>query len=160
MIVTTQGAAVLRFLEDVRLRPERYAEFVICSPFIDVHLSPLVIELAERAYRAQRAFRIITRPPAAAMLLAALPGPNERWKTTVRVHGNLHAKVYLGLRRGGPSNALVTSANLTLPGLETNVELGVRAESTSPAGRQLVHQVRRFLQKLAYFETSPYNPTP
>jgi len=160
MIVTAYGAAVLRLLEDVRRRPERYSEFVICSPFVDAELLPLVVELAERAYRAQRAFRVITRPPVATMLLAALPGPPGRWTKMVHVHSNLHAKAYLGLCREGRSQAIVTSANLTVPGLERNVELGVRADSTSFAGCQLVDQVRRFLQHVALFDAGPCNPTP
>src|SRR5207249_463156 len=101
------------------------------SPFIDTQLSPLVRELAERAYHEQRAFLVITRPPAATMLLAGLPGPSARWTKLLRVHTHLHAKAYLGLGRGGASKAIVTSANLTVAGLETNVELGVRADTTS-----------------------------
>ena len=160
MIATAHGASVLSLLEDVRRWPGRYSEFAICSPFIDAELLPITVELAERAYRAQRSFRIITRPAAAAMLLAVLPGPTVRWKTIVRVHNNVHAKAYLGFSRGGPSTAIVTSANLTLGGLKSNVELGVRAESTSLTGRQLIDQVRHFLQQLACFEAGPCNPTP
>lgn len=160
MIATIEGAEILRFLEDVRRRPEQYSEFVICSPFVDVELSRFVAELATHAHRARCAFRLITRPAAATMLLSALPGPNARWTKMLFAHPHLHAKAYLGLGRGSRSQAIVTSANLTVAGLKSNIELGVRADSTSVAGRQLVDQVRRFLRQMAPREAGLYNPNP
>jgi HKD family nuclease len=67
-------------------------------------------------------------------------------------HPQLHAKAYLRLDREGRNEAIITSANLTRAGLESNVELGVHASSTSLTGRQLVAKVRHFLDHLALHE--------
>src|SRR5207249_7682199 len=67
MIATTAGRDVRRLLDAVRCRPQSASQLVICSPFVDPELLPLVGELADRTGRAGCAFRVITREPAATM---------------------------------------------------------------------------------------------
>ena len=65
------------------------------------------------------------------------------------INPSVHAKVYLSLN-GTNGQAIVTSANLTVAGLKGNIELGVRGDTSSAAGRQLVGQTCRFLRDLSF----------
>ncbi len=154
MISTASGADLRRLLADTRRQVEEYSQFVVCSPFVDLELLPLIRDLTERMNRGRRDFRLVTRPATATMLLAAVPDLRALWANRLVLHPNLHAKAYLGLK-GTDGQAIVTSANLTIAGLESNIELGVRGNTTSPAGRQLVRQVGRFLRDLSFRAHGP-----
>jgi len=146
MITTATGVDLRRFLVETSRHAVADSQVVVCSPFIGPELLPLIRNLTERMSRRRGSFRLVTRPATAAMLLAALP---ELRTHTLVVHPSLHAKVYLGLNEAN-GQAIVTSANLTIAGLESNIELGVRGSTTSAAGRQLVSQVSRFLRELSF----------
>ena len=154
MIATTAGRDVRRLLDAVRCRPQSASQLVICSPFVDPELLPLVSELADRTGRAGCAFRVITREPAATMLRHALSGSSAGRKALIVAHPRLHAKAYLRLDRAGRSEAIVTSANLTVAGIDSNVELGIRATACSPLGRRIVADVRRILERVAFLDAN------
>jgi hypothetical protein len=150
LITVTTGRDVRRLLDGMRYRPERASQLVICSPFVDPSLVPFVVDLAGEAGRAGCTFRFITSEAVATMLREALRGSPTSRKLTIVAHPRLHAKAYLRVDGGGRSEAIVTSANLTLAGIESNVELGVRATTSSPAGCRLIADVRRILERLAF----------
>ena len=85
------------------------------------------------------------------MLNAIDPDLSKSDRLKVRVWRNLHAKAYLAVTRGRRprSEAIITSANLTAAAFSTNLELGIRANSRSAAGRALVAQVRQALSILS-----------
>ena len=149
MINTASGSDLRRMLAQVRRHADEYSMIVICSPFVDEELLPLIRDLADRASRRRAGFRLVTRPATAAKLFAVLPGLRAHLGHMLMLHPGLHAKVYLGLK-GTNGQAIVTSANLTAAGLESNIELGVRSDTTSHAGRQLVGQACRFLRDLSF----------
>jgi hypothetical protein len=149
------GQAVPHLLNDVRAHPDRASHLVICSPFPDRDLLPLVIDLARRVDRAGWSLRFITTEAVAGMIREAAPGPLApgplmNRSLTLVARGRLHAKTYLLVDRGGRSEPIVTSANLTLAGIESNIELGVHATATSPAGLRLIGDLRRILERVAY----------
>jgi hypothetical protein len=134
----------MRLLNSVQRCPNQFTELILCSPFLDEEIVPMVVDLAKRTDRAGCGFRILTKPAAANRLYAAF-FDNARWSKKIIVHQDLHAKIYLAISRERQSEVIVTSANLTLAGIEGNVELGIRATATSRIGRVLVEQVRQFL---------------
>jgi hypothetical protein len=150
MIEVSKGCDVHRFLDRVAAHPDRYAEVVICSPFIDGRMLDRIAPLARAARQARCDFRVITSPKAAqevrTLLQCNLPGRHDILVATPR----LHAKIYLAIaRRTNDSEAIVTSANLTSAGVAENIELGVRAQPNSASGRRLLNQVNHFLRQLA-----------
>jgi len=99
--------------------------------------------------RASCGLRVITTPTTAVALLGRLPGHTATWHGVVVARIGLHAKVYLVLARPrGSSEVIVTSANFTAAGVEENIELGVRASPSTDSGRQLINEVRHFLQRV------------
>ncbi len=150
MIRAVNGCEVGQLLEHVRSRIEEYAEVLVCSPFIDAPMIASLVSLAQEAQRVQCGFRVITCTSPAASLLAALPGHALRWRDTVVIHRQLHAKAYIaiGRKRRAKSQAIVTSANLTLAGITTNLEFGVLAVSTSTEGRHLLAHIHHFVRQL------------
>ena len=62
MIRISTGADIDRLLRQVTARPERYAQVVVCSPFIDAEMRERLVNLAELTRRAQCGLRIITCP--------------------------------------------------------------------------------------------------
>lgn len=130
-------------------QPDRYAQVVVCSPFIDEQMQGVLVRLAQLTGRAGCGLRVITTPTTAGVLLGRLPGHPATWRRVVVSRMGLHAKVYLVLARPrGWSEAIVTSANFTAAGVAENIELGVRASPSTDPGRQLINEVRHFLQRV------------
>jgi len=149
MIHTTAGSDVECLVDRVIAHPERYSEAVVCAPFVDLEMVERLVQLIKRASHAGLAATIVTSPSCASALRNALGGRDRSWRRVVREHKRLHAKVYVVLaRRGGDSEAIVTSANLTRAGLSENIELGVRAVGDSEWGRRLISEARRFVQRI------------
>ncbi len=150
MIRISTGADLERFLSLVLATPERYAQIVICSPFIDTPMIDRLVRLAVACRRARCGLRVITCPSAAMNLCEVLPGHPATWHGAVIARAELHAKVYLAIARTrGDSEVIVTSANLTEAGVNTNIEFGVQAKGTSEPGCNLLWQVSHFLHRLA-----------
>jgi hypothetical protein len=137
-------------LNDVREHPDRVSQFVICSPFLDRDLLPLVVDLARRAGRAGCSMRFITTEAVAAVLREAGLGPLTNRNLSVVACPRLHAKAYLRVDRDGRSEAIVTSANLTRAGIDGNIELGVYASAASAVGHRMIGDLRRILERIAY----------
>ena len=150
MISTSIGTDVIALLERVRARTTRFKEIVICSPFIDEAMLQRLVPLLCEARRTQCALRLITVPEAAKRLQERLPGHHVLWRGVIVSHRRLHAKIYLAVaRRPAESEAIVTSANLTVEGTSENIELGVRVLATSESGRRVLQQVHHFVQRIA-----------
>jgi phosphatidylserine/phosphatidylglycerophosphate/cardiolipin synthase-like enzyme len=141
------GRAVSQLLQRVALDPTRYREVVVCTPFLDDEMATAVRELAVNAPHGHCGFTFVTRREAARRLLDGLPAPLHRWSRFIRVRHRLHAKVYLAMaRRHRESEAIVTSANLTVDGLGFNEELGVRFTGRTSEERLALLSVRHAVQ--------------
>lgn len=150
MIGLSTGVDVTNLLDRVTARPDRYAEVVICCPFIDDQLLPRIVQLLVSTRRAHCGTKVMTAGTASRRLQEALPSPATQWKRSVATVPRLHAKIYVAIARGlEESEAIVTSANLTRCGISKNVELGVRVASSSEPGRKVLQQVHRFVRRLA-----------
>jgi hypothetical protein len=149
MIEIVPGKDVVTFLERVVSRPELFSALTLCSPFIDDKATGRLRTVVERAVSAGCAVRIVTRS-ASSDRVARACGPPRRGVSFV-YRDDVHAKAYIAQARPGrgPSEAIVTSANLTQSGLGRNVEMGVRIRTTSAGGRLLFEQVRRSVQDLS-----------
>jgi hypothetical protein len=149
MIGISRGADVVAFLDRVTGHPERYAEVLICTPFIDAAIVPTLARLAVAATERNCGVRFITAPAAGKLLAKGLPGHAARWRRSIVVRRHLHSKAYVAIaRRGLASEAIVTSANLTESGVDGNIELGIKAVATSAPGRTVVAQVHDFLKRV------------
>lgn len=150
MIATAIGTDVIALLERVRSRTDRFKEIVICTPFLDSEMAEQVVMLFGEARLTQCAIRLITTPEAAQFIGAKLPGHPAFWRNAVVARRRLHAKVYLAVsRRPGGSEAIVTSANLTVDGTAENIELGIRVLATTEIGCRVLQQVHSFVQRVA-----------
>lgn len=150
MIELCNGRDVSDLLDLVTARPEEFRQVDLCAPFIDGNAVPRIVDLAMAASPHRCGVRVVTSPSGAALLLSLLPAPARRWRHTILSRRGLHAKAYLAIGRGRrPSVAIVTSANLTGAGLDSNVELGVRAVASTELGRRLIGEVRNFIGRLA-----------
>jgi phosphatidylserine/phosphatidylglycerophosphate/cardiolipin synthase-like enzyme len=142
------GQAVSQLLERVTLQPALYREVLVCTPYLDDDTASLVGQLAVKAPRYRCGFTLITRIEAARRVIAALPAPVQRWSQSIRVRHRLHAKVYLAIARlHRDSEAIVTSANLTLDGLRLNEELGVRFTGNTSEERSALVSVKHAVQE-------------
>lgn len=150
MITLEHGDAVARLLKRATSRPDLYSEVILCSPYIDVALGIRIRVLVRSAEGAKCAITVVTSPAGAAQLRAAFGDGKPPRSLRVHVRPSLHSKAYAIIARKGrvASEALVTSANLTIAGLSRNDELGVRAIADSPSGRALYAQISRSLQRL------------
>jgi hypothetical protein len=121
----------------------------VCSPFVDAEMLERFIQLADVTRGRSCGLRLITSEHTARTLRGRLPGHPSLWKSLVVSRRGLHAKVYLALaRRRFVSEAIVTSANLTRAAVSENIELGVRALSTTDSGRRLLDQVHYFVRRI------------
>jgi phosphatidylserine/phosphatidylglycerophosphate/cardiolipin synthase-like enzyme len=145
------GVDIDGVLRRIEAAPSRYAQIIICSPFIDLVTSRRIDCLAQSAFRAGCGVRIITAPNSNTDLrMASLPGRDQVGNRNFVILPHLHAKVYLAIGRNfRDSWVTVTSANATEAGLKRNIELGLLVRATSPEGARTVEQVRHFLEKLA-----------
>lgn len=150
MIRVAEGSDVIALLRNVSTCTADYAEFLVCSPFIDLSMVGIIVNIAICTRQAHCGFRILTSRAAAYTLFAELPGHRRAWPNTVIVRERLHAKAYIAIGRKNreTSEAIVTSANLTVAGLTSNVELGVRAIPTSAEGRQLLEHFHHYIRRL------------
>lgn len=146
MIEVVPGKEVLRLLATVAACPQLFSELTLCSPFIDEQISGRLQTVVEKAVRAGCSVSIVTRSTSADQVTYAC----RRVRRVVRLvyRDDVHAKAYVVQTRPGrgPSEAIVTSANLTDAGLGRNLEIGVRMRTSSLNGRRLFEQVRRNLQ--------------
>lgn len=150
MIAISIGVDVVTFLDRIRSRTHRFKEIAICSPYIDVPMAERLVVLLTESHRRRCAVRVITTPEAAQFLASKLPGHPAFWRPALIPRPRLHAKVYLAVgRRAGESEAIITSANLTVDGTSENIELGVRVLATSDSGRRVLQQVHHFVRRLA-----------
>jgi len=150
MIVTSIGTDVMAFVDRVRTRTDRFKEIVICSPFIDAVMADLLVGLLLDGRRTQCAVRVITTPESAQFLVPLLPGHRAFWRDALVTRRRLHAKIYLAVaRRADESEAIVTSANLTIGGTSANIELGIRILATTEFGRRVLQQVHHFVRRIA-----------
>jgi hypothetical protein len=150
MISISIGTDVIAFLDRIRSRTGRFKEIVICSPFVDATMAERVAMLLLEARRTQCAVRLITTPDGAQLVRASLPRHPTFWRDALVSRRKLHAKVYLAVaRRRGESEAIVTSANLTVDGTSENIELGIRVLATTEFGRRLLQQVHHFVRHIA-----------
>jgi HKD family nuclease len=149
MIATSIGTDVIVFLDRIRSRTHRFKEITICSPFIDTMMAERLVALLTEAHRTRCAVRVITTPESAQFLVPMLPGHPVFWRSALIPRRRLHAKVYLAVaRRASESEAIVTSANLTVCGTSENIELGIRVLATSDSGRRVLQQVHHFVRRL------------
>lgn len=141
------GSSILPLLERVSHVPECFREVLVCTPYLDEATISLLASIALSARRAQCGFQLVTRSDPARRLLARMPGPIGRWQHIIRVRRRLHAKVYMALaRRPRESEAIITSANLTLDGLETNDELGIMISGGTEVERLLLDKIRHIFR--------------
>jgi len=142
------GNAVSDFLARVTRRPERYREVLVCTPFLDDVTVAAMRDMALLTPRVRCGFRLVTRAVAARMVLQRLPAPLQVWRQTIRVRPRIHAKVYFALARAyRHSEAIITSANLTLDGMTLNDELGIRFTGETASGRSALAGLRSNIQK-------------
>jgi hypothetical protein len=148
MIQFATAADVSMLLARVRSHAGQYSELVLCSPFIDDDALSTLREFAQRGPDVGCGVEIITATPTFNRIIAS-GGMQGCYRTRIIGCPHLHAKFYLARsRRTALTEAIVTSANLTTPGLTSNIELGVRVTPTTPHGCVLFNQVERFARRL------------
>ena len=149
MIRISSSREIRSLLRSTLAMPADFERVILCSPFIDEETFRDLVSLSESTTRAQCGFRVVTRAEIADKLLLGLPSQRSPLADAIVRVPALHAKCFLALSRDvRRTRAIVTSANLTVPGLWSNIEIGVVAAPTSDAGRQLVSEVREFLERL------------
>jgi hypothetical protein len=149
MIQFATTADVSTLLARVRSHAGQYSELVLCSPFIDDDVLSTLREFAQRGPDVGCGIEIITATPTFNRIIAS-GGMQGRRQTRIIGCPHLHAKFYLARgRKVALTEAIVTSANLTTPGLTSNIELGVRVTPTTPHGCVLFNQIDRFARRLA-----------
>jgi phosphatidylserine/phosphatidylglycerophosphate/cardiolipin synthase-like enzyme len=147
MIEVIPGSEVLQMLRRVASNPRRFSELTLCAPFIDEPVARKLEPTILRAARAGCVVNVITRKLSATLLHRIRMNAGRRVRLVIR--DDVHAKAYVAHSRDAPSSeAIVTSANLTLGGLDSNEELGVRIKATTEHGRKAFEQVARRLKKL------------
>lgn len=142
MISLCQPDAIIRLLERPLRSPALIRAVSISSPFIDDYGVELLGQIDQSWPR--YAFRLLTRPENAALLRLV------KWRRLrIDFLSGLHAKVYsvLGLDER-LSEAIVTSANLTRAGLESNVELVVRVTGSTPECAALAVRVDNWTRRV------------
>lgn len=156
MIVAASTTDIVRLLDGVSMRPDRYRGITLCSPFIDNEIAHVIVRLAKTTSSAGCGLSIFTTPRTAIGVRALLPTVPMNARLVVQPVEGLHAKFYIAVGRSyGDSSAIITSANLTRAGLSTNVELGVRALPSSRAGRTLIATVAQFALRLRLSARGP-----
>jgi HKD family nuclease len=148
MIALVSGAAVERLLIRATINSSNYSQVILCAPYIDHSAVARLRALCVAAAQTGCAVTVITTPGGVVLLKEFRQNPRLRMKLVVRAR--IHTKAYLMLARKFTqiSEAVVTSANLTLAGFRSNEELGVHIRCTSVGGRRLLEQVDRSLRRL------------
>lgn len=148
MIVTARGADILRLLDRIEAMPSRYLRLVLCTPYVDSQMQERLVQVLLIAVGAGCAVRVITTAGVANALLGVLPGHSARWSRVVIAKRNIHAKAYVVIaRKPTESEAIVGSANLTVAGVEENIELLLKMRATSELGRHLIFEIHDFLER-------------
>ncbi|MCL4688942.1 MAG: hypothetical protein KJ007_10245 [Burkholderiales bacterium] len=136
------GEEIRKMLARVRAGLASYREVLLCSPFMDDATIGEVGEMLHDARNVGCDMHVVTRAGPARALSRYVARIARR--SPVHVVNELHAKVYWVRGRGGlPSEAIVTSANLTRQGMDGNVELGVRLSSLVEMDRSALLDIRR-----------------
>jgi hypothetical protein len=151
MIEFATAADVSTLLTRVLTRIDQYSEIVLCSPFISDQVLSNLREVARPSSAGRCDVEIITTPQAFNHILVCTEG----WQRTKVVGcSHLHAKFYLAVaRKEQLTEAIITSANLTVAGLTSNIELGVRVTPATPHGRTLLRQIVRFARRLTTYRS-------
>ena len=148
MIAMASGRDVLRMLDRIAEGIGRYHQLTICSPFVDERMLDRLEHLISRSERARAHLLIVTTP---AMLPTRLTAAALRARGSVRIAqlAALHAKFYLAIGRDFASTeAIVTSANLTVAGTSTNIELGFRITASTEADARILKELDRYSRRL------------
>lgn len=149
MISIVTGTDVRDFLAHATAEPARFSRILACTPYVDNETIDSLVALTVSARRSQSGLRILTLPAVARRLVQALPGHQSYWHSTVLPVPSLHAKVYVSIGRDSDDHrAIVTSANLTGPGLNGNVELGLSAKPQTICGARVFREVAAFIDDL------------
>lgn len=140
MILPATGKAVHELLDRASRTPARYREIVVSAPFLDDTGRELLDRVRRAAVAADR--RLIVALPTG-RTTCPFPDPRERCpKVRIEAVPRLHAKVYalLGMDPGD-SEAVVTSANLTAPGLFRNREVGLHLRAGDRHLQRVIERV-------------------
>lgn len=149
MIEICNGSDLKFFLRRVANAIDRYGEVTLCAPFIDDEVVQTLLPILGSKDRKHLSLRLITSAQSAGRIRSLSRSELLPRTNGIVVRHGLHAKIYLAVPRTGNSEAIVTSANLTRAGMLSNVELGIRAVSSTEAGNRLVHQIHHFVRRLA-----------
>ncbi len=148
MISVANGSDVLHLLEKVTMGIRHYRRLTVCSPYVDSTMLARLERLAVRANWARSQLWIITTPAALASHLATSAQGGRNF-VRVKVVARLHAKFYLAIAfEESSTEAIVTSANLTVAGTCTNIELGFRVAASTAPGARLLDELDRFSRRL------------
>ena len=155
MVRLSTPSEVLDLINAVKTNPQEYRVVVISSPFIDDPMQRKLVALGTVLRRASGVLRVITRREPADRLTTRFRAQGAGPMAQLFIVERLHAKVYLAIGRCiADSRAIVTSANLTVPGMTTFIEVGTFAVPTSDAGRRMVDAVRATCDQLT--DSSPH----
>lgn len=149
MISVAEGQEVARLLDRLCTHAHQYAQLIICSPYIDATMRMRLELLAKRVANTGSALWIVTSPGIAQELIDERP---LHTCSRVKITGcpALHAKFYVAnAKPDGLTEAIVTSANLTVRGTSSNIELGMHIDSSSESGRRMLRDINRFAKDLA-----------
>ncbi len=148
MIRPAFGSDIEDLLSRVGQSPERYSECLIAVPFVDEPFVERLANLMLATSHASCGMRVYSTPEVVRSLFGRLPGAESRWSRSIVVLRGLHAKVYVARARPpGWTEAIISSANLTEPGISRNLEFGVHARADTPAGRALLDHVLSFMRR-------------
>jgi len=137
---------VERFLRKLFISQPDLEALVIVSPFIGSLAGTRfgLRELCERLSRTSTPVYVLTREPVDDYHREAVAILLGYENVEVRYNPALHAKLYVSwTREVAEAFALFGSANLTYPGLERNIELGMMVFGRGP-GRDLINRLYKW----------------
>jgi hypothetical protein len=141
MITLCKPDAVVRLLERPLKGDNMLRSISVSTPFLDERGLAMLAQID--ATWPEYPFRLLTRPENAAAIRMF------QWRR-LRIqflHG-LHAKVYCALSVDDRLHeAIVSSANLTRAGVESNVELGLRVTGSTPECAALAARVDNWTRR-------------
>lgn len=137
---------VERFLRKLFISKPDLEALVIVSPFIGSLAGTRfgLRELCERLSRTNTPVYVLTREPVDDYHREGVAILLEYENVEVRYNAALHAKLYVSwTREVSEAFALFGSGNLTYPGVEGNIELGMMVFGKGP-GRDLVNRLYKW----------------
>jgi phosphatidylserine/phosphatidylglycerophosphate/cardiolipin synthase-like enzyme len=140
VIIPANGVAVRELLDKAARVPERYRQVVVSAPFLD-DVGRALLDRVRRGTTAANRRLLVAVPErngAPPFSLTGLPPRNVE----VRYVPRLHAKVYVLVGMDPRDNeAIVTSANLTEPGLFRNLEVGIQIRGQDRHLQRVIERV-------------------